>query len=538
MNRQKNVSASGDASRSASQVFSPILRRVSLAAWMLRIIPIPFGVLTAELSANLISSAIAQNVGEVVRGGLTLLAVILGLRLFDVLTGIAYDRAASKAMHRCKMELYRRFLGCPPDVLYSTGHGKAIESLNTEFSTVTGKTTSVYPGFFTGLLTAVVYFVYLMRQSLPVALVLLGISLVQFAPPVIVKKFMQKNYDDYQDIEAENTDRTMEVYHGFAEIKMYGLKQWYLRRMEDFHKIYLRVSTRSEVTWRLEDAMDELVSSLLKYGTYGILGAFVLFGVTGTETAVAAIALSGGLFGAVKGLFGSITQFAVIRTAEKRMSAWFTDAVRETEFPADGTLILDNVTLSLGEKGIFDGLSAEISVKPGEVAVLRGANGIGKSTLFRLFTGLLKPDAGTVTVGGVSPEHLRCPDGFFYLPQDDAVFGFTAAELYEMSAGDAAKATETAHRFGLTDGHLSQNIGTLSGGERKKVFLSLGFASGARLMLLDEPTNSLDDAGRMLLAELLREYDGAVLMITHDRLFDMMKTKNYVVENGGVHVEK
>ncbi len=523
---------------SASRVFAPILRRVSLAAWILRILPIPFGLLTAELSASLISAAIAQEVGNVVRIGLTLLAVIFGLRLFDVLTGIAYDRAASAAMHRCKMELYRRFLGCPPDVLYSTGHGKAIESLNGEFSTVTGKTTSVYPGFFTGLLTAVVYFVYLMRQSIPAALVLLGISLVQFAPPVIVKRFMQQNYDDYQDIEAENTDRTMEVYHGFAEIKMYGLKAWWLRRMEDFHKIYLRVSTRSEITWRIEDAMDELVASLLKYGTYGILGAFVLFGITGTETAVTAIALSGGLFGAVKGLFGSITQFAVIRTAEKRMSAWFADSVRETKAPADGTIVLDNVTLSYGEKTVFDGMSAEISVRPGEVAVLRGANGIGKSTLFRLFTGLLKPEAGTVKVGGVSPEHLRYPDGVFYLPQEDAVFGFTAAELYEMFPGDAAKATEYAYRFGLTDGHLSQNIGTLSGGERKKVFLSLGLASGARLMLLDEPTNSLDDAGRALLAELLREYGGAVLVITHDRLFDEMKTKNYVVENGGIRDEK
>ncbi len=523
---------------SASRVFSPMLRRVSLAAWILRILPIPFGVLTAELSANLISSAIDRDIGNVLRVGLSLLAVIFGLRLFDVLTGIAYDRAAAKAMHLCKMELYRRFLTCPLSTLYSTGHGKAIESLNEEFSTVTSKTTSVYPGFFTGLLTAVVYFVYLTRQSLPVALVLLGISLVQFAPPVIVKKFMQQNYDDYQDIEAENTDRTMEVYHGFAEIKLYGLKQWWLCRMEDFHKIYLRVSTRSEITWRIEDAMDELVSSLLKYGTYGILGAFVLFGVTETETAVAAIALSGGLFGAVKGLFDSIPRFAIIRTAEKRMSAWFTDTIRDPKIPTNDTLTLENVTLSYGEKTIFDGLSATLSVKPGEVTILRGANGIGKSTLFKLFTGLLQPTTGTVTVGGISPEQLRYPDGVFYLPQDDAVFGFTAAELYEMFPGNTAKATETAYRFGLTDRHLSQNIGTLSGGERKKVFLSLGFATGARRMFLDEPTNSLDDAGRTLLVKLLREYDGAVLMITHDRLFDEMKTKNYVMENGGIRDEK
>lgn len=524
--------------KTPSQVFSPLLRRVSIAAWILHLIPIPFGILTARLSADLVSAAADGDVPSVAVTGGTLLAVLLGLRLFDVLTGIAYDRAVQTALHRCKMELYRRFLACPLHVLYATEHGKANESLNAEFGTVTGKNLNLYPGFFTGILTAVAYFVYLLMQSVPAALVLLAFSLIQMVPPMIVKRYIQQNYDDYEDIEAECTDLTMETFHGFAEIKMYGLKRWWLDRMAAFHRRYLRVCNKMEITGRIEDSMDAFVANLLKYGTYGVLGAFVLLDAASMDTAVAGITLSGGLFGAVKGIFSAIPDFAVAKTAEKRMSGWFAESGAETKELRDGRIVLDRVSLAYGENAVLRDVSGVLDTS--RVILLRGANGIGKSTLFRLFTGLMKPDGGTITVGGVIPSELRYFDGVFYLPQEDASFGFTAAELYDMTLTPerAAEAVEYAYGFGLTDELLGQRIDTLSGGERKKVFLSLGFASDAPLMLLDEPTNSLDDANRKLLCRLLEERGGGAVIITHDRMLDEMQTDNYVVANGGITHER
>ncbi|MGN1345580.1 MAG: ATP-binding cassette domain-containing protein [Eubacteriales bacterium] len=527
--------------QTASRVFSPMLRRISLAAWVLRLFPIPFGLLTARFSAALVSAAVDGQTAAVVQSGLALLALIVGLRLFDGFTGIAYDRASSAALHRCKMELYRRFLGCPLHVLYATEHGKAVESLNEEFSTVTGKSTNLYPGFFTGLLTAAVYFVDLLRQSVPCALVLLAFSLVQMAPPFLVRRYMQQNYDDYQDIEAEYTDRTLEIYYGFTEIKMYGLKQWWLGRMAAFQKKYLRVCSRAEITGRIEDSMDAFVENLLKYGTYGVLGAFVLTGVTPLDTAVAAIALSGGLFGAVKGIFAAVPDFAVAKTAEERMSAWFRESGAETRPLPENVLplALDHVSLSYGDGAVLRDVSARIDA--GGVVLLHGANGAGKSTLLRLFTGLLRADMGQVTVGGIPPESLRflSADGVFYLPQEDASFGFSAAELYRMALPpeNAARAADGARGFGLTDGQLGQPINTLSGGERKKVFLSLGLASDAQLLLLDEPTNSLDDASRRLLCRRLTERGGAVV-VSHDRIFDTVPADRYLITNGGIIHER
>ena len=519
--------------KTASRVFSPILRRVSFAAWILRLIPIPFGLLTAQLSADLVSAAADGNVSSA--------AVTGGLLLAVLLTGIACDRAAQTALHRCKMELYRRFLACPLHVLYATEHGRANESLNAEFSAVTGKNLNLYPGFFTGLLTAAVYFAYLLLQSVPAALVLLAFSLIQMVPPMIVRRYIQQNYDDYEDIEAECTDLTMETYYGFAEIKMYGLKRWWLDRMAAFHRRYLRVCSKMEITGRIEDSMDAFTANLLKYGTYGVLGAFVLAGVTEMDTAVAGIALSGGLFGAVNGVFAAIPEFGVVKTAEKRMSGWFDEHAGETELPRDGTVVLDGVSLSVGARAGLRGVSGTIDTARVPAVILRGANGSGKSTLFRLFTGLMKPDAGEIMIGGVVPAKLAYPSGVFYLPQEDASFGCSAAELYAMAldADGADAAAETARAFGLTDERLGQRIDALSGGERKKVFLALGFAASPVLMLLDEPTNSLDDNSRELLCRLLEQRGGGTVVITHDPVFDRMRgTDGYTVRDGGIFHER
>ncbi len=519
------------------QAFSPILRRVSTASWLLRLVPIPVGIVTAKLTARIVSGATDGDIHAVLITSALLLSVVLGTKLFEVLAGIAYDQALSKAVHKCKITLYRRFLQGPLHILYATEHGEAVEHLSDDFNTVAGKSLSLYPGFFIGVLTAAAYFVFLLPQSAPASLVLLGISVLQIVPPVIVKKFMQKNYNDCRDIEAELTDLTLETYRGFAEIKLYGLKKWWLDRLDALHKRYLKIGNRSEVTWRLEESMDELVSSLLKYGTYGILGVFVLSGVTSLDAAVQAIALSTGLFGAVKTVFDSIPNFAVAKTAEERMAGWFGEIQETDRSIAAADIVLHNVSLSLDSRAILSDVSCAIEAN--RICLVKGANGIGKSTLLRLIVGLIRPDDGEITVGGMDALSLSgdaFPCEVFYLPQEDASFGFTARELYEAALPHPARAEAFARDFGLTDTLL--RLDTLSGGERKKAFLSLAFAANPRVLLLDEPTNSLDEESKILLLELLRKRKGGAVIITHDPVFDDIADMTYLVYKGGISCEK
>jgi energy-coupling factor transport system ATP-binding protein len=148
--------------------------------------------------------------------------------------------------------------------------------------------------------------------------------------------------------------------------------------------------------------------------------------------------------------------------------------------------------------------------RPRERVCLMGGNGAGKSTLLKLLAGGLKPLAGTVQTA----RSLRVA----YLPQDiRAYFRFaTVAEELRFSAGgDAAAAEKAGAGFGLTP-LLERHPFDLSGGEMQKTALCCLLLSEADLILLDEPTKSLDPFARDYLAALLAQRETAVIAATHD----------------------
>ena len=96
-----------------------------------------------------------------------------------------------------------------------------------------------------------------------------------------------------------------------------------------------------------------------------------------------------------------------------------------------------------------------------------------------------------------------------------------------------------AIELGLQEEILSETqISELSGGERKKVYLALGFGVNPKFMLLDEPTNSLDEKGKLVLKQLLKKYSGGAMIITHEDYFDDITDFNYMLNNGGWICEK
>ena len=126
------------------------------------------------------------------------------------------------------------------------------------------------------------------------------------------------------------------------------------------------------------------------------------------------------------------------------------------------------------------------------------------------------------------------PRELFFLPQEDAIFNFTAIELFSMMLPDRKEeAIEQAKKFGLSeDLLLCSKINELSGGERKKVFLTIAFVIDPILMILDEPTNSLDMEGKVCLKELLQQREGRTLIVTHDGFMDDIVEHTYVIRRG------
>ncbi|MBQ2966510.1 MAG: ABC-F family ATP-binding cassette domain-containing protein [Clostridia bacterium] len=180
-----------------------------------------------------------------------------------------------------------------------------------------------------------------------------------------------------------------------------------------------------------------------------------------------------------------------------------------------GNDVLDVIDLAKGFDGVplFQNLNMEI--KKGETVFLLGANGCGKSTLFHLLTGKLKPDRGHIKRG--SRVEIA------YYDQHQADLDPEKTIFDEISDAQPTLDNTTIRcalaAFLFTGEDVFKPISTLSGGERARVSLTKLMLSKANFLLLDEPTNHLDIPSKEALEKALAGYDGTLFVISHDRYF-------------------
>jgi len=166
----------------------------------------------------------------------------------------------------------------------------------------------------------------------------------------------------------------------------------------------------------------------------------------------------------------------------------------------------------------------DLLLRHGERVGLIGANGAGKSVLLKLIIEKLTPSAGQIKIG----PSVKL--GYYAQEHETLDFNQTLIEAvrraHPLSEG-AAVAFLKRYLFGYLQ--CTQTIGSLSGGERSRLQLALLVLSGVNFLLLDEPTNNLDIASAEVLETALDEFEGTVLVISHDRYF-LDRTVNRIVE--------
>jgi ATP-binding cassette subfamily F protein 3 len=195
--------------------------------------------------------------------------------------------------------------------------------------------------------------------------------------------------------------------------------------------------------------------------------------------------------------------------------------------PRSGRLIAEikDLSHSYGEQILF--LEANLEVERGDRIAFVGPNGAGKSTLLRLVMGIETPDEGVASLG----EH-NVIAGYFEQNQAEALdLSKTVIDTLFESVPDW---TQTQVRsllgsFCFSNDAVFKEVGKLSGGEKARLALALMLLMPCNLVVLDEPTNHLDIPAKQMLEDALIEYEGAVLVVSHDRYF-ISRVANKIVE--------
>lgn len=221
----------------------------------------------------------------------------------------------------------------------------------------------------------------------------------------------------------------------------------------------------------------------------------------------------------------------------KPIAVWQDEHVQPFSFPqAEKIAASPIIALSKVEVGyepgkpILKGLDLRID-NDDRIALL-GANGNGKSTLAKLLSGRLKPESGTMTL---SP-HLKV--AFFAQHQMDDLFPEENPIEHVrrlMPKEPEAKIRAAVARMGLSTEKMMTKAKELSGGEKARLLMGLATFDGPNLLILDEPTNHLDIDSREQLVLALNDFEGAVILIAHDRhLIEATMERLWLVKDGTV----
>ena len=191
------------------------------------------------------------------------------------------------------------------------------------------------------------------------------------------------------------------------------------------------------------------------------------------------------------------------------------------------------IAKSFGDRAIVRNLS--LRVLRGDRLGLIGANGAGKTTLVRMLTGGLEPDSGTVKVGGAVRMVTLDQQRTSLDPTMSLVTALTGGHGDSVVVdGKQRHVMSYMKDFLFAPEQAKTPVGNLSGGERGRLMLARALAQPSNLLVLDEPTNDLDLETLDLLQEMLADYSGTVLLVSHDRDFlDRVVTSVMTAEGNG-----
>src|ERR1700736_2867519 len=189
--------------------------------------------------------------------------------------------------------------------------------------------------------------------------------------------------------------------------------------------------------------------------------------------------------------------------------------------------VLENLHKSYGPRVIYEGFN--LTIRRGERWAVMGRNGAGKTTLLKMIAGASAPDAGSVRLGASLYMAYFAQQSLDVLKHDLTVIEQLQQDFPQDSLGSLRN---LAGAFQFSGDDVDKKIRALSGGEKSRLVMALMLYNPPNFLVLDEPTNHLDLATKEMLVEALKDFEGTMIFVSHDRMF-LRGLGSRVLELGG-----
>lgn len=206
-----------------SNDFFAKLKGVATISWFVKLLPIPFSLYIAYSISQIAKNAVDGKVDIVIRNAGVVAFLIITRFLLEFYLSFQYKKRSKIVLDHQKIDFYHHYLSNSLSALYKANQGMLVENINDDYAVVTNKVLQLYPTIGTSCLTIFAYMGVFCFYSPILAFIIFLIAFLQVLPPLIVRKYMQINYEYSRDIEADITNMIIEGYYGFEIIKMIGV---------------------------------------------------------------------------------------------------------------------------------------------------------------------------------------------------------------------------------------------------------------------------------------------------------------------------
>lgn len=487
----------------------------------------------AMLSKTVIDCAQNGDGEALLKNAVILLLLIFSQMLARVLSSFLEAASQGKAEVSLKTKIFSNVINGEYSVAAERHSGDIMTRLTADVTVVSDNAVSILPAAVSYVVRIVSAAVALLALDKSFALIFIGCGILIVFAAALFRKPLKSFHRRVQEKDSAVRSFMQEMVENLFAVKVFGIEKKIIDRsrllQKDLYSAKIRrrgFSIAASIGFSVAFALGFLAA--VSYGSYGILKGTMSFG-----TVAALIQLVNQLQSPAAGITGIIPTFFVMTASAQRLIETVPEGKTQThgggkiKYSDFNSIKFENVTFGYGEETVLK--NASFTVKKGEFVGIKGQSGIGKTTVFKLLTGLYCPKNGKISVdtsdGEHSPEDIH--ELISIVPQGNMLFSGTVRENVTLLSPNADD--ETVKRaltlacaefvYDLDNGLdtvLGEGGSGISEGQAQRLAIARALLEHDKILLMDEATSALDtDTERRLLENIRSISELTVIFITH-----------------------